>query len=103
MYDAIVFSTSGWVRISIFSSPSQPQLENGAEEVVEDADDRLVVELQVCSNVIPILLGRFTYKHTHRRSPTTPQGGSRGGEHTNRQTDAGGVSVKDIRCTISKN
>ena len=65
MNDAIVFSTSGWVRISIFSSSSQPQLENGAEEVVEDADDRLVVELQVCINVNPILLGRFTYRHPH--------------------------------------
>ena len=41
-------------------SQSQPQLENVTEEVVEDADDRLVVELQVCSNVNPILLGRFT-------------------------------------------
>ena len=68
MSDANVLSSSRLVYVSIFSTPSPPQLENEAEEVVEDADDRLVVELEVCINVNRILLGRFTYRHPHRRS-----------------------------------
>ena len=41
MTDAIVFSTLGLTCVSIFSPLSQPRLDIGAEEVFEDADDRL--------------------------------------------------------------
>ena len=41
MSDAIVFSTSGLTCVSIFSLLSQPLLDIGAEEVFEDAGDRL--------------------------------------------------------------
>ena len=47
MSDANVLSSSRLVYVSIFSTPSPPQLENGAEEVVEDADDRLESVLRV--------------------------------------------------------